>query len=71
MSTVEERVASLEARMDAVTELRTLITDLRGDMNRRLAALDEKGDRHFTWLAGVQIALLLGMVGALAGAYFR
>jgi chromosome segregation ATPase len=111
MSTVEERLASLEARMDAMADLRTLITDirgdanrqftdlrgdtnrqftelrgdmqrqlevtltqfteLRGDMNRRFEALDQKGDRHFTWVVGIQVALLLGVVGALVGAYFR
>ena len=100
MSTVEERLASLEARMDAMADLRTLITDLRGDtnrqftelrgdmqrqlevtltqftelrgdMNRRFQALDQKGDRHFTWVVGIQVALLLGVVGALVGAYFR
>jgi len=58
MSTVEERLASLEARMDTMADLRNLITDLRGDMNRqftelrtdmnrRFEALDQKGDRHF------------------------
>jgi nitrate/nitrite-specific signal transduction histidine kinase len=118
MSTVEERLASLEARMDGMADLRTLITDLdgdtnrqftelrgdmqrqftelrgdmqrqldvtlsqftelRGDMNRRFEqvdrrfeALDQKGDRQFTWVVGIQVALLLGVVGAMVGAYFR
>jgi hypothetical protein len=124
MSTVEERLASLEARMDAMSDVRNLITELRGDMNarfidvsnrftelredinrqfaevdrqfaevdrrfgdvdrrfgdmngrfddvnRRLAALDEKGDRHFTWMVSTQVALLLAVVGALVGTYYR
>ena len=25
----------------------------------------------FTWLAGIRVVLLLGVVGALVGAYFR
>jgi len=46
-------------------------TELRGDMNRRFEALDQKGDRQFTWVVGIQVALLLGVVGAMVGAYFR
>lgn len=85
MPTYEERFASLEARMDAMSDLRGLIAELRGDMNqrfndvnqrfddvnRRLAALDEKGDRHFTWMVSTQVAVLLAVVGALLGAYYR
>ena len=40
-------------------------------MNRRLAALDEKGDRHFTWMVSTQVALLMAVVGAPMGAYDR
>jgi hypothetical protein len=99
MPTVEERLVSLEARVDAMSDIRNLIAGLRGDMNarfgdmnarfgdlnarfgeingrfdeinRRLAALDEKGDRHFTWMVSTQVALLLAVVGALVGAYYR
>jgi hypothetical protein len=53
-------------------------TELREDMNRRfddvnsrLVVLDQKGDRHFTWMVSTQVALLLAVVGALATAYFR
>lgn len=45
MATVEERLASLEARVDAMADLRTLIADLRGDMNRQFA--DLRGDMNF------------------------
>jgi hypothetical protein len=93
MPTVEERLASLEARVDATGDLKSLMTDLRADtnrqfvelredLNRRFEALDQKGDRHFlyldqkidrqfTWIVGTQLALLLAVVGALAGAYYR
>ena len=82
--------------MDAMSDLRTLIGELRADtngrfnelrldmdtrfadvnnrfdeVNRRLAALDQKSDRHFTWLVGTQVAVLLAVVGALLGAYYR
>lgn len=46
-------------------------TELRGDMNRRFEALDNKVDRDFRWLASVQVALMLAVVGALVGAYYR
>ena len=41
------------------------------ELNRRLAALDQKSDRHFTWLVGTQVAVLLAVIGALLGAYDR
>lgn len=114
MPTTDERLASLESRMDAMSDLRSLIAELRADtngrfnelradmntrftelradvntrfadvnhrfadvnlrfddVNRRLAALDQKNDRHFTWLVGTQVAVLLAVVGALLGGYYR
>ena len=107
MPNVEERLASLEARMDSMSDLRTLIIEMRGDVNRQLVdarddmnrrfaevngrfgemnrqitdfrddvnrrvhALDEKEDRHFTWVIGIQVASILAVVGVLAGAYYR
>lgn len=47
MPTVDERLASLEARMDAVTELKALITDLRGDMRGQFSELREEMNRQF------------------------
>lgn len=41
------------------------------DMDRRFTTPDDEGDRHFTWLVGTQVALLLAVVGALVGAYYR
>ena len=89
MPTVEERLASLEAKVETMSDLRIMIAELRGDMNRqfvefrgdvngrfddvnrRLSTIDEKGDRHFTWMVSTQVALLLAVVGALVGAYYR
>lgn len=100
MSTVEERLASLEAKVETMSDLRNLIAALRADMNgrftelredtnrrftevrddmnrgfddvnRRLAALNQKGDRNFAWMVSTQVALLLAVVGALVGAYYR
>jgi len=41
------------------------------DMDRRFTTLDDKADRHFSWLVGTQVALLLAVVGALVGSYYR
>jgi F0F1-type ATP synthase membrane subunit b/b' len=147
MPSVEERLASLEARMDRMDDLHALIVGLRGDMNRqftearaeftdvradmnrqfadaradmnrqftetraeftevradmnrqftearadvnrqftelrtdmnnrfeqvgfRSQALDVKVDRHFSWVVGIQVALMLAIIGAMAGAYYR
>jgi len=103
MPTVEEPLASLEAKVETMSDLRSAITELREDMNgrfgqvdgrfaqvdarfielrqdmngrfddvnRRLSTIDEKGDRHFTWMVSTQVALLLAVVGALGGAYYR
>src|SRR3970040_349923 len=48
MPTVEERLASLEARADAMADLRTAITDLRGDTNRQFTELRGDMNRQFT-----------------------
>jgi len=114
MSTLEERVAALEARVDAHamsgSDLRGALlglqdemhrlfeqvdrrfeqvdrrfeqvdrrfeqmdqrfTDLQGQMNQRFDAVDQKIDRHFTWLVGIQVAGLVAVVGALVGSYYR
>jgi hypothetical protein len=44
MPTIEERLTSLEARMDSMSDLRNMPTELRGDMNGRLTEL--RGDMN-------------------------
>jgi SMC interacting uncharacterized protein involved in chromosome segregation len=123
-----ERLASLEARMDRMDDLHTLIVGLRGDMtsqftglradmnrqfdlmnsrvdelradmnrrfeqvdrrfdqvdrrfeqvesrfqqvDNRFQAFDVKVDRHFTWVIGIQMTLLLAVIGAMVGSYYR
>lgn len=116
MATIEERLASLEAKVDAMTDLGSVIAELRADMNRqfsssredisgvradmtalraemsgfrsemtelraatnrqfdqmtrRIDGLDQKVDRHFTWLLGIQIAFFLAIFGAIVGSYW-
>ena len=78
MPTTDERLASLEARMDRIDDLFTLVgelradmKDFRADMNMRLVALDTKVDRDFRTLIATQVAVLIAVVSALMGAYFR
>jgi hypothetical protein len=93
---LDERVASLEARMD---DMVAGVSELRLEMNRRFDAvdrrfeavdrrfeavdrrfdqhdakvdrvrleLDAKLSRGFTWMVGIQVAVLLAVVGALFG----
>ena len=96
MPRIDERLAAVEAKMDRMDDLHTLIAALRGDMNRqfdllrsdidrrfeqvdrrfeqvenRFQTLDVKVDRHFSWIVGIQMALMLPVIGAMVGAYYR
>lgn len=42
MPTVEERLASLEAKVDTMSDLRSLIAELRGDMNGRFTDVNAR-----------------------------
>lgn len=75
---MEERLASLEAKVEGIAELRRdmngrfaevngRITELRDDVNRRIGALDAKVDRHFVWLMGMMVTGFISVVGALVG----
>ena len=55
MPTVEERLASLEAKVDTMSDLRDLIAEVRGDMNGRFTEMNvrftelrEDMNRRFT-----------------------
>jgi len=54
----------------AVGDLRTTVGNLREQMDRRFEALDQKVDRHFTWLVGIQVAVLVAIVGTLVRSYY-
>jgi predicted nucleic acid-binding Zn-ribbon protein len=55
---VEMRDVRVEMR-DLRTEVRADIRDLRSEMNLRFDRIDQK----FTWLVGMFVALLLGLLG--------
>ena len=48
MSTVEERVSSLEAKVDGIAGLRVDLHQLRQDMNRQFTEVREDMNRQFT-----------------------
>jgi hypothetical protein len=83
---VGELRSDANRRLDAVTaqvgELRSdtsrglgavtgQIGELRSDMNRRFPASDMKADRHFTWVVGIQMTIMLAILGAMVSAYYR
>ena len=75
--------------MDTMNDLRILLIELRGDMNRqftdvredmhrrfdhldrRVLAVDEKEDRHFTWVIGIQVASILAVMGVFGALFSR
>jgi hypothetical protein len=76
MPTVEERISAVEARVDAVAGLRTDMNrqfgELRTDMNRRFGEvrsdmnrLDQRVERHFMWMVGIQFSVLIAVIVAL------
>ena len=74
--TVEERVAYLEGRLvdhaatvgtvrQDAADLRQLIQHLDQKVDRLFCNLDSKVSRQFVWIVGIQIAVLLAVVGAI------
>jgi hypothetical protein len=86
MGDVRTLIASLGDQMNRGFEgLRAEMRDLRGEMNRRfeqidrrfehldrrITTVDEKNDRHFTWVVGLQLTMMVAVVGVLLAAYLR
>ena len=61
----DARFDSLERRVDARLdglERRLNVMDTKIDLTRD--ALDQKMSRHFLWLVGIQVTMLVAMLGA-------
>lgn len=68
MDRVEAQIDALDAKVDRFRdELASRIEALGGSLGGRITALDQKISRHFTWTVGIQVAVLLAVVAALAG----
>ena len=68
MEGFEDRFANLERRIDGLDhKLSSRIEVLDHRLSGRIEALDTKISRHFIWTVGIQMAVLLAVVTALAG----
>ncbi len=74
--TLEERIAYLEGKVEEHSrgfgELREMVFHLdqkvdrvRDELARRIEALDERVSRQFTWMVGIQVTILLAVIGTL------
>jgi hypothetical protein len=52
-------------RMDDRTDRRFAAVDAR------FLVLEQKVDRHFVWIVGIQLTMMMTMISAFAAAYFR
>ena len=65
---VKSEIRDLRSEMrDLRTEMVGMRAELRGDIHR----LEDKTDRHFRWLIGIQITGLLAVIGAMTAALYR
>jgi hypothetical protein len=78
MPTVDERLAALEAKVDAIADLRAIVLDmraemhqLRAEMTQRFAQIDAKVDRNFVWATGMMLTGFISVIGALIGVAYR
>ena len=56
------RIGAISARIDVLDQR---IDRFRGELSGRIDALDQKMSRQFVWLVGIQVAVLLAIIGAL------
>ena len=65
---VNERINGLE---QSVNERFSAVEDRIQAVSDRIDALDEKVSRQFVWLVGIQVTVLVAVVGALLTALLR
>ena len=61
MDRLEDRMEKFEARMDSRFN----------HFDARLLSLEQKVDRQFVWLVGIQLTTMITVVGVLVAAYVR
>ena len=59
---LDRRVDALDKRIDALDHK---VDRFRAELADRIDSLDQKVSRHFTWLVGIQITVLLSVIAAL------
>lgn len=72
MPSTDERVAYLEGKIEdhtgAVSELRADVRELRGEIRElgsEIRELRDQVSRQFTWVVGLQMTVLVAVLGAL------
>jgi hypothetical protein len=67
MSSLEQRVAYLEGRMEdhaaLFADIRAELRGLRVEVRGELMALRTEMDRRSTWMIGLLVGILMGLVG--------
>ena len=74
MSSLDERIAYIEGRMEdeaalfadiraEMRETRGEMTAFRTDLTAELRSFRTEMDRRFTWMIGLLVGVLMGMVG--------
>ena len=61
---VDRRVDGVDRKLDALDRK---VDHFREELSGRIAGLDQRMSRQFLWLLGVQVAVLLAVIGALVG----
>jgi len=67
----EELSGRMEALGSRVDHLDQKVDRFREELGGRIDALDQKVSRHFVWIVGIQITILVTVVGVLGAALFR
>lgn len=75
---MREMIVHLDQKVDRVREelmganaaTNARIEALDQRLSGRLEALDRKVSTHFTWLVGIQVAVLLAVIGAILSPHY-
>ena len=68
---VERRFDQVERRFEQVDRRFEQVESRFQQVDNRFQAFDVKVDRHFTWVIGIQMTLVLAVIGAMVGSYYR
>jgi hypothetical protein len=75
MPTLEERIAYLEGKFGehagSITDLRDSIRLMDQRLDAKIDRLDTKVDRQFVWTIGIQVTVLLAVIGTLLSTLHR
>jgi tetrahydromethanopterin S-methyltransferase subunit G len=62
---VEEHSRGFGELREMVFHLDQKVDRVRDELARRIEALDERVSRQFTWMVGIQVTILLAVIGTL------